>query len=90
MGVSEDEINDRIICKTTRVIERRMNLDDCDLAVHERVPQLIIDTEWTLRDVEYNLCSLGDKIEGIKKHLAYEEKKYEHFKGLLRELKEEK
>jgi hypothetical protein len=30
MGLSEDEIAERIICKTTKVIERKGNLDECD------------------------------------------------------------
>jgi hypothetical protein len=30
MGLSEEEIAERIVCKTTRVIERKGNLDECD------------------------------------------------------------
>lgn len=30
MGLSEEEIAERSLCKTTRVIERRSNLDKCD------------------------------------------------------------
>jgi hypothetical protein len=30
MGLSEEEIAERILCKTTKVIERKGNLDECD------------------------------------------------------------
>ena len=30
MGLSEEDINKRIICKTTKVIERKKGLDECD------------------------------------------------------------
>ena len=30
MGLSEEEILKRIICKTTKVIERESNLGECD------------------------------------------------------------
>ena len=30
MDLSEEEIANRIICKTTRIIERKNGLDECD------------------------------------------------------------
>ena len=30
MGLSEEEIADRILCKTTKVIEGKKGLDECD------------------------------------------------------------
>lgn len=31
MGLSEEEIAERILCKTTKVSERKKGLDECDL-----------------------------------------------------------
>lgn len=30
MGLSEEDINNRILCKTTRVVEGTKGLDECD------------------------------------------------------------
>jgi len=35
MGMSEEEIKKRILCKTTRVIDGNMELDKCDIKRQE-------------------------------------------------------